>query len=113
MALDTLPTIETVPRQNRYAPSSDSCGEFTTWWPMSPTSDYVGQGHFIPRPVPGRRRERDRELAAGSDPWTTAEKEGWEEVGHWPLAGGGESPRPLAASNGIGIERHLDECGRR
>ena len=32
MALDTLPTTETVPRQNRCAPGFDSYGESTTRW---------------------------------------------------------------------------------
>ena len=40
-----------------------------------------------------------RELAAGSDLWLTAEKEGWWQVGHQPLAGGGESRRPKGVSN--------------
>jgi hypothetical protein len=40
-----------------------------------------------------------RQLAAGSDLWPTAEKEGWSGVGHWPLAGGGESRRPKGVSN--------------
>jgi hypothetical protein len=40
-----------------------------------------------------------RELAAGSDLWPTAEKEGWLGVGHWPLAGGGESRRPKGVRN--------------
>ena len=51
----------------------------------------------------GRRtRRRRRKLALGSDSWTTAETEGWQEVGHWPLAGEGESRRALRASNGHG-----------
>ena len=39
------------------------------------------------------------ELAAGSDPQATAEKEGWAEVSHCLLAGGGESRRPKAVCN--------------
>jgi hypothetical protein len=39
------------------------------------------------------------QLASGSDLWTTAEKEGWRGVGHWPLAGGGESRRPKGVRN--------------
>ena len=31
MALDTLPTTETVPRRTQYAPKLDSHGEFITW----------------------------------------------------------------------------------
>jgi hypothetical protein len=36
-----------------------------------------------------------RKLAAGSDLWPTAEKEGWLEVGHWLLEprSGGRCPR--------------------
>ena len=40
-----------------------------------------------------------RELAAGSDLWLTAEKVGRWQVGHQPLAGGGESRRPKGISN--------------
>jgi hypothetical protein len=36
MALDTLPTTETVPRQTQYAPRFDSYGEFTTRRDTSP-----------------------------------------------------------------------------
>ena len=32
MALDTLPTTETVPRQTQYAPRFDRYGDSTTWW---------------------------------------------------------------------------------
>jgi len=39
------------------------------------------------------------ELAHGSDLWRTAEMEGWVEVGHPQLAGGGESRRPKGVSN--------------
>ena len=39
------------------------------------------------------------ELAAGRDVQATAEKEGWAEVSHRLLAGGGESRRPRAVSN--------------
>jgi hypothetical protein len=40
-----------------------------------------------------------RELAAGSDLWLTAEKVGRWQVGHQPLAGGGESRRPKGVSS--------------
>ena len=41
----------------------------------------------------------ERELAAGSDPWPTAEMVGRLVVGHWTLAGGGESRRPEGVRN--------------
>jgi hypothetical protein len=45
-----------------------------------------------------------RELATGSDPQATAEKEGWVGVSHCLLAGGGESRRPKAVCNlGSGV----------
>ena len=55
-----------------------------------------------------------RELAAGSDLWPTAEKEGWLGVGHWPLAGGGESRRPQGVSNPRnGRSQHRQAAERR
>jgi phosphoribosylformylglycinamidine cyclo-ligase len=45
---------------------------------------------------------RAQELGDGSEVWLTAEMVGWRKGGHQPLAGGGESPRPQAASNGHG-----------
>ena len=41
MALDTLSTIETVPRQNRYAPRFDNQRDSTTKWRWLPEQNYA------------------------------------------------------------------------
>jgi hypothetical protein len=52
------------------------------------------------------QRGTGRELAHGSDLWLTAEMEGWAEVGHQPLAGGGESRGPKGVRNSKLITQH-------
>jgi hypothetical protein len=51
---------------------------------------------FIEPPAGATDGLPGRELASGSDPQATAEKEGWAVVSHCLLAGGGESRRPKA-----------------
>ena len=69
---------------------------------VAPLREAHPQKSAINSEAPAESR-RERELSAGSDLCPTAEMEGRRQVGHRTLAGGGESPRPEATSNGIGI----------